>query len=323
MAHAHSIGDGSHRRVLSIALAITVCFMVAEAIIGFVSGSLVLVADAGHMLTDAGGLILALTAIWLGRRPANERKTYGYYRTEILAALLNVGLLVAVSLYILVEAARRVFDSSTPDGVPIIIVASIGLCVNVAGAWLLANGSRDSLNVRAAFLDMISDVFASIGAIVAGVIILTTGWRYADPLVAAAVAIIILPRAWSLLRSALDVLLEGTPDGMAIADVQCAIVDVGGVRAVHDLHVWTVTSGFVALSGHVEVDDNVDRDAILIELRKRLRDRFGIEHVTIQIENERLSDELEQPCFPGQRETIDEGIASARALPLGHQTGSR
>jgi cobalt-zinc-cadmium efflux system protein len=308
MAHDHTLPGLKHRRSLVIALAITVCFMAGEAAVGFAVGSLVLVADAAHMLTDAAGLSIALLAIWVSQRPANERKTYGYYRSEILAALVNVALLVAISSYILFASAQRLLDPSRVHGVPVIIVASVGLGVNLVGAWLLAKGSDGSMNVKAAFLDMVSDVFGSVGAIVAGVILLTTGWRYADPLLAAVVGVVILPRAWGLLKGALDVLLEGTPSNISVAEVQQAVLGVPGVQSVHDLHVWTVTSGFVALSGHVEVADDVDRDQALVALRAQLHERFEIEHVTIQIENERLAGELQQPCFPGQAVCYSEAI---------------
>ncbi len=296
--HDHGARGKYNRNVLA-AFAITVGFMLVEATVGFLSGSLVLLADAGHMLTDAGALSLTLIAIWLTRRPANERKTYGYYRSEILAALANVLLLIGVSGFIIIEAIRRLVAPGHVASVPLIVVASLGLVVNAIGAGLLVKGSSENLNLRAAFLDMLGDFFGSMGAIAAGIILLTTGWNYADPLFAAAVGLLILPRAWNLLKTALDVLLEGTPRHMAIADVQQAMLRVPGVRSVHDLHVWTVTSGFVALSGHVEVADEVDRDNVLKALRDSLLS-FEIEHVTIQVENERLEDELQQPCFPGQ-----------------------
>jgi cobalt-zinc-cadmium efflux system protein len=316
MVHDH-LGSGTHSKNVALAFAITVGFMLVEATVGFVVGSLVLVADAGHMLTDAAGLSLTLIALWLARRPANARKTYGYWRSEILAALVNVLLLIAVSACILFEAGQRLRAPEHVSGIPLIIVASIGLCVNGVGAALLLEGAGESLNLKAAFLDMIGDVLGSMGAIATGVIILTTGWKYADPLFAAAVGLLILPRAWSLLKAALDVLLEGAPAHIAIPDVQQVMLKVTGVQSVHDLHVWTVTSGFVALSGHVQVAENVDRDSVLVALRSALR-QFDIEHVTIQVENERLEGELEQPCFPGQTPCYADdasAVATQRARP--------
>jgi cobalt-zinc-cadmium efflux system protein len=298
MAHEHVRAGLKHRRALVLALAINAAFMVVEAVAGFLSGSLVLIADAGHMLTDVAGVSAALLAIWLAQRPANKRKTYGYYRTEILAALANAVLLYAVSAYILYEAWQRWRDPPDVPGATVLVVACIGLVANLAGALLLMRGAGEDLNVRGAFLDMIADVLGSLGAITAGIVILTTGWRYADPLLAAAVGVAILPRTWGLLKSALDVLLEGTPAHIELQDVQSAMLAQPRVESVHDLHVWTVTSGFIALSGHVQVRDNVDRDALLVALRSTLASRFDIDHVTIQVEDERLSSQLEQPCFP-------------------------
>jgi cobalt-zinc-cadmium efflux system protein len=300
MAREHAASGAKHSRVLVGALVLNASYMVVEAVVGFATGSLVLLADAGHMLTDVAGVSLALLAVWFAQRPANQRKTYGYYRIEILAALANALLLFGVSAYILYEAYTRFTDPPDVPSAPLLIVASIGLLVNLAGAFLLARGAAESMNIRAAFLDMIADVIASVGAITAGIVIMATGWRYADPLFAAAVGLFILPRTWGLLKGALDVLLEGTPSNIKIPRVQETILTIPGIKSVHDLHVWTVNSGFVALSGHVEVTDDADRDRILIALRSELERRFAIEHVTIQVENERLAAELEQPCFPGQ-----------------------
>ena len=300
MTHSH-VGSGTKNRTsLLIALLITVVFVIFEAGLGLYTGSLILLADAGHMATDAVALSLALLAIWVAGRPANQRKTYGYYRAEILTALVNVVLLFGVSGYIFVQAARDLLDPQSVPGAPIIVAASLGLMVNLAGAALLKRGSDQSLNMKAAYLDMVGDVFGAIGAIAAGIILLTTGWTYADPLFAAAVGVLILPRAWSLLWGTLNVLLEGTPANVDITDVQQAILTLPGVRSVHDLHVWTVTSGFIACSGHVQAAEVADRDRLLADLGQRLHDRFDIAHVTIQIETERFGSAFEQPCFPGQ-----------------------
>ena len=298
MAHDHGSAGNKHRGRLLIVLATTASYMLVEAVVGFLTNSLVLIADAGHMLTDVGGLSLALAAIWFAQRKANERKTYGYYRAEILGALLNSLLLFGISAYILNEAYGRFRDPPEVSSVPLLVVASIGLGVNIFGAYMLSRGASESLNVRGAFLEVAGDLLGSVGAIIAGIILLTTGWRYADPLFAAGVGLFILPRTWLLLRSALDVLFEGTPAHIELQDVQSEILAQRGVESVHDLHVWTVTSGFVALSGHVQVRDGVDRDALLVSLRSALASRFDIDHVTIQVEDERLSAQLEQACFP-------------------------
>lgn len=312
MSHSHGSAGLKHRNRLFVALALTTSYMFVEAITGFVTGSLVLVADAGHMLTDVAGLSLALVAIWLAQRPATGRKTFGYYRAEILAALVNAVLLFGVSGYIFFETYQRLREPPTVSSLPLLVVATVGLLVNLASTGILMAGAKESLNVKGAFLEGVSDILGSLGAIAAGVIILTTGWRYADPLFAAAVGLFILPRTWNLLKGALDVLFEGTPAHIEIADVQRTILGVPDVQSVHDLHVWTVTSGFVALSGHVQVGEGTDRDAALVALRARLLKDFDIEHVTIQIENERLAAGLDQPCFPGQTACYADG-----ATPLG------
>lgn len=296
---------------------LTAAFMVIEATVGVLANSLVLVADAGHMLTDVAGLSFALLAIWIAQRPADAKRTYGYYRSEILAALLNALLLFAVSGYILYEAYARFREPPDVAAVPMVVVASLGMLVNLLSARLLLSGAGENLNVRAAFTEVLSDLLGSVGAVAAGIILLTTGWRYADPLFAALVGLFILPRTWALLRGALDVLLESTPSHLRIADVQAAIVGVPGVRSVHDLHVWTVTSGFVALSGHVLVPEGADRDAVLVDLRRALAECFSIEHVTIQVENERLAHALEQPCLPGDQpcDAAEPRPAPAASLP--------
>lgn len=310
MAHEHASAGMKHRGRLIAVLALTASFMVVEAVVGFLTNSLVLIADAGHMLTDVAGLSLALLAIWFAQLPANARKTYGYYRAEILGALANAMLLFAISGYIFYEAVQRFQDPPEVSSVPLLVVASLGLCVNIAGAVMLVGGAKESLNVRGAFLEVAGDLLGSLGAIAAGIIIITTGWRYADPLFAAAVGLFILPRTWNLLRGALDVLFEGTPSHIGMPDVQQTMLGVEGVRSVHDLHVWTVTSGFVALSGHVEVRNNIDGDAVLVSMRSRLHDRFDIDHVTIQVEHERLAAELNHPCLPGQSACYAEGAGA-------------
>ena len=230
------------------------------------------------------------------REMADVRRRFGMLFQS--GALLNSLLLFGISAYILYEAYGRFRDPPEVSSVPLLVVASIGLGVNIFGAYMLSRGASESLNVRGAFLEVAGDLLGSVGAIIAGIILLTTGWRYADPLFAAGVGLFILPRTWLLLRSALDVLFEGTPAHIELQDVQSEIRAQRGVESVHDLHVWTVTSGFVALSGHVQVRDGVDRDALLVSLRSALASRFDIDHVTIQVEDERLSAQLEQACFP-------------------------
>jgi cobalt-zinc-cadmium efflux system protein len=316
MAHDHTSAGLKHRKRLLAALALTTSYMFVEAITGILTDSLVLVADAGHMLTDVAGLSLALVAIWFAQRPATRTKTFGYYRAEILAALANALLLFGVSGYIFFEAYQRFREPPEVPSIPLLVVASIGLGINLVSARLLMSGAEQSVNVRGAFLEVVSDILGSIGAIAAGAIILTTGWQYADPLFAAGVGLFILPRTWRLLKTSLDVLFEGTPAHIGIADVQQTMLAVPGAQSVHDLHVWTVTSGFIALSGHVQVTDDADRDAMLVALRSRLTERFDIEHVTIQIESARASAKLAQPCFPEQAVCYaNDGVVMAEPAP--------
>lgn len=299
MSHDHAHGLSGARRPLVWALAINATFLVVEAVTGWLTGSLVLLADAGHMATDVAALLFALGGAWLATRPATASKTFGYHRFEILAALLNGVLLFGVSGFILVESARRFASPTDVASVPVIIVATLGLLANLAAAGVLWRGAGNGLNARAALLDMIGDTLASGGAVVAGLVMLTTGWRYADPLFAAAVGLLILPRTWLLIREAVDVLLEATPKGLQLAEVQQAITSVEDVESVHDLHVWTVTSGFVALSGHITVAETVDRDSMLAAIQRCLHERFDIDHVTLQVETPRLEEALGQRCFPG------------------------
>lgn len=305
MAHDHGSTGFQHRGRLLVVFALTAAFMLVEAVVGYLANSLVLIADAGHMLTDVAGLGMALGAIWLTRKPADERKTYGYYRAEILAAFFNAVLLAAVAGYIFYEAIVRFSDPPEVASVPLIIVATGGLAVNIVGAGLLHAGSKESLNVRGAFLEVWKDIIGSIAAVAAGVIILTTGWAYADPLLAAAVGVLILPRAWELLMKTLDILLEGTPEHIDLRELERSLVARPGVAAVHDLHVWTLTSGFVALSAHVETDGGYDQHNTLLDLRQLLYQRFQISHATLQIETRSLHDELEACCG------VDAGQASA------------
>ncbi len=276
-----------HRRALNLTLTLTFLYFIVEVAGGLLTGSLALLADAGHMLTDVGGLALASFAAWMSQKPATASKTYGYYRTEILAALANALALFMISFYILYEAYRRFLEPPAVASLPMLAVAVIGLAVNLVGIWNLRRGSKESLNIQGAFLEVVSDTLSSLGAIAAGVIMLTTGWYYADPLFGMLIGLFILPRTWQLLTQAVHVLLEGTPAHISIAAVEQAILQVEGVVAVHDLHVWSITPGVEALSAHVVLDEGVDwRDSsrILEELSARLKDEFGIDHTTIQVE---------------------------------------
>jgi cobalt-zinc-cadmium efflux system protein len=285
MAHEHvDSAAGRSGRRLALVLALTGGFAAIELVAGLLTGSLTLQADAAHMFTDTVGLALALGAIWLARRPASPRATYGYYRFEILAALVNALLLLGLAGYILLEAWGRFQAPPTVQGAPIVMVALAGLGVNGIGLLLLRGGATESLNVKGAFLELLSDALASVAALLAGVVIALTGWVYADPLFGALIGLFVIPRTLQLFRAALNVLLEKTPGHVDVHELERALCGVPGVQRVHDVHVWTITSGFDAMSGHVEVGADRATGPALAELRRVLRDRFGIEHATLQVE---------------------------------------
>jgi cobalt-zinc-cadmium efflux system protein len=289
MGHGHAphgTAAARSRGALSATLALTVAFLVFEAAAALWTGSLALLADAVHMLADAGGLALALFAVWIAARPPTPVKTYGYYRAEILAALVNALVLLAVAGGILVEAYERVRQPQPVEAGGMLVVATVGLGVNLVGAWLLRQGAAASLNVRAAYLEVISDALSSAGVLVAAAIVLFTGWTLADPVVSAVIAVMIVWRTWHLLTQAVNVLLEGTPAHLELGEIEAAMLDVRGVRRVHDLHVWTLTSGREAMSAHVVVDDVRESERLLEALHTLLHARFGIDHTTIQLETE-------------------------------------
>jgi cobalt-zinc-cadmium efflux system protein len=284
--HHHGSAGARHKHRLRAALALTGSFLLVEAAAGLWTGSLALLADASHMLVDTGGLALSLFAVRFAERPATPEKTYGYHRAEILAALVNGVVLCMVAVGILVKAWERAWAPPAVPGRPVLVVALLGLGVNLAGMWLLRAGARESLSVRSAYLELLGDAASSVAVIAAAALILWTGWHIADPLASAAVAALILPRTWALLSRTVNVLMEGTPPHLDVAEIEAAITGVGGVRRVHDLHVWTLTSGREAMSAHVVVEADVPRDQLLEALHVLLHARFGIDHTTIQVETE-------------------------------------
>jgi cobalt-zinc-cadmium efflux system protein len=285
-ADARETAAARSRGMLSLTLALTCAFLVVEAVAGFWTGSLALLADAGHMLTDAAALALALFATWIAARPPTPAKTYGYYRAEILAALVNALVLLVVAGTILAEAWQRWRAPSPVLAGPMAVVATLGLGVNLLGAWLLHRGATESLNVRAAYLEVLSDALSSLAALAAAGAMLATGWTGADALASAAIALLIVPRTWALLRQAVNVLLEGTPPHLVLPEIEAAMCAVPGVRRVHDLHVWTLTSGREAMSAHVVVADVRESERLLEALHAVLHARFGIDHTTVQLEAE-------------------------------------
>ena len=282
--HGHSAANANKKR-LAIVFALTTLYLLAEVAGGILSGSLALLADAGHMLTDVAGLGLALLAIKFAERPATPERTYGYYRVEILAALTNAIVLIGISIYVLVEAYERFRNPPAVESGMMLGVAAIGLVINIAGIFILRRGSKESLNMKGAYFEVLSDMLTSIGVLVAGVIMLTTGWYYADPIISAGIGLFILPRTWLLLREAVGVLLEGTPSDVNLASLRETVTGLPGVSEIHDLHVWTLTSGVNAMSAHVVVVlDPAMHAEVLSAVHDTITKNFPIAHVTIQIE---------------------------------------
>jgi len=275
-----------HKRRLAVALMLAGGYMVAECVGGLLTHSLALLADAGHMLSDVAALGLSLFAMWFAERPADPRRTYGYYRLEILAALANGVALVVVAGAIFVEAFRRLRDPPQVQGAMMMAIAAGGLAVNLAMLGILGRGRRESLNLRAAWLHVLSDAWGSLGAIVAGLLIWAFGWHRADPILSTAIGLLVVYSAWRLLEEAVSVLMESAPRSIDVDAVRDALAAVPGVRGVHDLHVWTITSGMDSLSAHVVVAEGRSAPALLREIQDLLASRFGIHHVTIQIEPE-------------------------------------
>ena len=289
--HYHFPGSLGERKTqqgrLRIVLVITSLFMAAEVVGGIVSNSLALLADAGHMLTDVAALALALFAMRLAQRPPDSTRTYGYVRLEILAALINGTALLVIAVFICVEAYQRVVSPPEVQGTIMLGVATGGLLVNLTGAFLLRRHTGGSLNVRGAYLHVLGDLLGSIGAIAAGLIIIFTGWTLADPIISVFIALLILVSAWRLVREAAEVLLEAAPSHMNVDEVISDLSGIPELDEVHDVHVWTLTSGFVAMSGHGVIDDLSRQREVLDEINRRMRG-YGIQHVTFQVEPRRL-----------------------------------
>lgn len=283
--HKHEHSRGSNRRRLILVLALTLTYMLAEIIGGFLTNSLALLSDAGHMLADVASLALALIALRFATRPATAKKTYGYYRMEILAALANGTALVVISLLIAYEAFHRIRSPEVVRGFELTVIASGGLVVNLVSAFLLHPASEENLNMRGAFLHVMGDALGSVGAIVAGVSIWLWGWVLADPLISTVMCLLIIYSSWQLVRESVNVLLEGTPSHINIKALIEAMHAVPGVAGVHDLHVWTISSGMEALSAHVTIEPSASHSSTLELLQERLRSGFNIGHLTIQIES--------------------------------------
>jgi cobalt-zinc-cadmium efflux system protein len=283
--HHHGLSPGSrNKRRLALVLGLTTLFMAVEVAAGIYTHSLALLADAAHMLTDAGGLALALFAIWFAERPATPERTYGYYRAEILAALANAVVLFGIAGIVLYEAYQRIKAPPTVDSKPMLIVAALGLLVNVGGLALLHGGSRENLNMKGAYYEVLSDALTSVGVIIAAAIIWATGWYYIDPLISVAIGLFILPRTWRLISEAVGILLEGTPADVNLASLRAALVSLPGVAAVHDLHVWTLTSGVYAMSVHAVPKAGITHEAVIRAICDLARTPYKITHTTVQVE---------------------------------------
>jgi len=282
-AHAHDARAQDKRR-LALVLALSALYLGAELAGGLLTGSLALLADAGHMLADVGALALALFAFWLAERPASAARTFGWRRFEILAALANGLVLALVALGVAFEAVERLQAPRPVLGLPAFAIASGGLVVNLVGMLLLRHGRERSLNLRGAWLHLLGDALGSVAAMASGLLIWAFDWRAADPLASLAIAGLVLRSAWSLLRETVDVLLEAAPPHLDVDELRAALVAEPGVASVHDLHVWTITSGMVSLSCHVHCTAGADGHAVLVRLQCLLRQRFDVHHATLQIE---------------------------------------
>jgi cobalt-zinc-cadmium efflux system protein len=288
MAHGHDRAH-DHSRGLRIALALTALFLVAEVIGGLVSHSLALLADAGHMLTDVAALGLSLFVTWFSQQPETPEKTYGYLRWEILAALLNGATLLAISVWIIGEAFVRLRHPRPVESGLMLGVAAASVVTNVTSAWLLHGGSRASLNLRGAYVHVLGDLSGSVGTVVAALLVRYTGWLMADPLASIVMTALIGRGAWRLVRESVDILLEATPSHISAPAVRAQLTSIPGIESVHDLHVWTVTSGVIAMSVHAIVREPERHQHVLEHIHDAVR-LFGIEHVTVQLERDEMVD---------------------------------
>lgn len=289
MGSGHNHSHGKNKRTLKIAFAITAAYMIIEFIGGYLTNSLALIADAGHMLSDSVSLGVGVLAFTLGEKAANRFKTYGYKRFEILAAVFNGVTLVLVAVYIFYEAYHRFADPVEVKSLGMLTIAVIGLLVNLLVAWIMMRGgdTKENLNVRAAFLHVLSDLLGSVGAIIAALLIFFLGWNFADPLMSVVVAVLVLTSGWRVTKEAVHVLMEGTPRNVDLDEVVGAIKNINGVVDIHDLHVWSITSGQNSLSGHVVIEEGTtfeECQQLLRRIEAILAD-LKIGHVTIQMEN--------------------------------------
>ncbi len=275
-----------NRRDLTITLAITAGYCLVEFVGGVLTNSLALLSDAGHMFADVAAIGLSLFALWLAQLPPTASKTFGYHRVEILAALVNALFLWVIVALIFAEAYRRLLSPPAVKSVGMIVIGAIGLGVNIASLLVLRGSQAESLNVRAAFVHVLGDALGSVGAVVAGVAILVADWAVADPLASAAIGLLILYSSWEIIRDAVDILMQSTPRGMRAQEVEECLLHIQGVRQVHDLHIWSLTSGRYHLSAHLVVGGESEPHVVIDVAQRRLHERFGIDHTTVQVDRE-------------------------------------
>ena len=300
VGHAHGVSREAKPGWLVVALAVNLVFMAGEVVVGLIANSVALISDAAHMLTDAGAIALALAAVRLAQRPPSGRYTFGFKRGEILSAQLNGASLLVLAAVIGWESIGRLFSPSEVEGSFVIVVGLVGAGANGVAAWALARANRASLNVEGAFLHNLYDLFSSLAAAVAGVVIVVAGFNEADPIAALVVCVLMVRAGWGLLRDSARVLMEGTPKGMDAEEIGQALAGHPGIREVHDLHVWEVTSGFPALAAHVLVPPGDDCHARRRELERLLAERFGIEHTTLQVDH--MGDERPLQIAPAPKD---------------------
>ena len=287
MATTNTTSAGNkYNKSLKIVFSITLVYFIVEVIVGFMSNSLALLSDAAHMLTDVAGQVLALFAIWMASKPRNSKKTYGYLRTEIFSALINAIVLIFISGYILYEAWQRFQDPPKVAGFSMLIVASIGLIINLISVRIHKSGSEESINIKGAFLEVVADMLSSIAVIIAGIIILSTGWLLIDPIISALIGLFILPRTFGLLKESVDILLEGVTKDVNYDAVEKYISKNPGVDSIHDLHIWSLTSGVNALSGHIIMKPETtitEMNDIIFKIKKELNSSYKISHTTLEV----------------------------------------
>ncbi|NPV91231.1 MAG: cation transporter [Firmicutes bacterium] len=295
--HAHARTE--NRKGLTFSLFITIGVMLLELIGGILTNSLALLSDSGHMLSDASSLVLSLGAIWLSSRPPSPRKTYGYYRFEILAAFINGVTLFVIAGFIIWEAYGRFLEPPVVAGSSMIVIAFVGLLANASSALVLIRKGdvKENLNIRSAYLHVIGDALGSIGAIVAGLLMLLFSWYIADPIISVLVALLILRSAWGIFNNSVHILMEGTPETVEHDEVQKTLQRIPGVKGVHDLHIWSITSGLDSLSCHLTVDDEADEQSVLNNAIKTIEEHYQIKHATIQIEKSRIQHSNNECCY--------------------------